>query len=186
MSVPMFGQGMKDKIGAAIADGPDIIRRDGHHSSKSVEACAQRRTRNNAPARSVPVQDQCLPGISAIVDCVTDGPYVVRTASRYSGEMVIGAANAWARNGSPTESVPMLNEGLLIAYCLIINVAHGPCIGSRNRGDSVKTLSHTRNVLRGNNCPHPVGCGRIPSRAGSLRVERSKPSDREEKNPTNG
>jgi hypothetical protein len=73
----MLGQGMKVNARSVIADGPDVIRSQRHHSGKSVIAGAQRRAANNAPAQSIPVQDQRLPGVGPIIDRVTDRPDVV-------------------------------------------------------------------------------------------------------------
>src|ERR1051325_9424549 len=126
MPIPMFGQGMKDNIRSAIAYSPDVIGSERDNPGKSVIASAQRRPANNAPARSIPVQDQGLPGKRAIVDRVTDRPDVVRASTRNAGQMIISIANTWARHGSPSCSVPVLGESLLISQGLIIDVTHRP------------------------------------------------------------
>ena len=70
----MLGQRMKVDVRSVIPDGPDVIRTYSEYSGQGVIAGAQCRAANNAPERSIPVQDQSLPDISPIVYRVTDRP----------------------------------------------------------------------------------------------------------------
>src|ERR1043166_8726472 len=94
--------------------------------------------------------------------------------------MVVGVATTRARHRLPSGSIPVLSQRLLISQGLVIDVAYRPRVRSRNRGDGIKTLSHTRHTRAGHDFPRPGR--RAAIRAGAGRAKTDKKNDESTKN----